>query len=247
MGTARAGAEVRILALRAILPDGFPRAENAYATVNQALQQVLMGLRGAKNLNVAGLNRGEATKPTVFAERISPDYALRSIKTLDETKRIENVNRDKAPNEAVTGADLGDLVLRLDRNPGVAVLLNLELNELALRINELVVLIITHLDEGVVTGGYTLSLVNPAWFKDSPLMKGGRFMSEQKKDLEELDRSTDTAEGSAGANVKSGGFTAGSLGAIPVTEEQAEGHPSIPSGRFEGPSIYGSTAAKGEK
>lgn len=161
-----ASAEIRVLPIHGVAPRGFVRRNTDYATVAGAAQEVLRGLRQP---SVAQARAEHTADPLVFAQRVPSERVIHGLKSLDETRPIRS-GPGKLPNaDLVTGADIGEMALRLATGPGTAVRLELRLHALDLTRDEIVVLNIVHVAMGIVTGGYTLALVNPTWFAKSPL------------------------------------------------------------------------------
>lgn len=180
LGFPNVPAEIRVLALRAVAPDGFRRYQTAYDTLNQATYEVLLGLKGMQ----------KGRKPTVFAERIAPDRVIRDVRALDEVRILKD--REAAPRsrqeDRANFTDMGDLVLKLATGPGTAVRLEFDFYQLDLAANEIIVLNISHVCMGMVTGGYTLTLVTPEWLRDSLIntRKGDFMQGREKQSIEQF-------------------------------------------------------------
>lgn len=188
MSVATGQSEIRVLALRGVAPKGFKRLKTAYQTVTMATQEVLRGLRQSPAAAMKAMEN--RVVPTVFAERIDPERLLDGIRVLDD-KRIlacSGMPDRRCMEYGVNGADLGDLALRLPEGPGAAVRLELNLRAMDLAMNEIVILNIAHVAMGFVTGGYTIAVVNAAWFEGSPITAKGGGLVRGKEDnrLEQL-------------------------------------------------------------
>lgn len=183
LGSQEFPAELRVLALRGVAPDGFERLENAHMTLANAAHEVLRGLR-----RVPEQPKGEEPPPPrVYAERLEMGQVLAGLEILEERRKGEPA---AGRNDArVEGEELGELALQLPYGPGAHALIQLELRELDLAPDEIVVVNIAHIAAGSVTGGYTLVLANPLWWKDSAFAGKGGVMertNENEKSLESL-------------------------------------------------------------
>ena len=186
MGLPEAPAEIRVLALRAIAPGGFERRSTDFATITRAAHEVLRGLRLAPT--TARTDIESAERPVFYAERIASERVIRGLRALDETRAIRNADATFRVSELASGANFGELALRLADAHGTALRLELNLHAVDLAPNEIVVLNIVRVTRGTVTGGYTVALVNPTWFKKSPITaKGGKLMKETKDKGNELE------------------------------------------------------------
>lgn len=180
LGLTNAPAEIRVLALHGVAPNGFRQYQTAYDTLNQATYEVLLGIKGISN----------GMEPNVFAERIAPTQVIRDVRSLDEARLIgkRESTRQIRQEDLANFLEVGDLVLQLATGPGTAVHLELDLHQVDLASNEIIVLNVSHVCMGTVTGGYTLTLVAPEWLRDSLLnIRRGDFMQKrERQNLEQL-------------------------------------------------------------
>jgi hypothetical protein len=135
--------------------------------------------------------------PQMMVKQIPLDGVIDGV-TLLEERRAQKAP-DLRPMLADNGqgdAAFGEVLLKLESEPGIQRQFSVAFRALDLRRDEIVVLTLTWLSGGMLEGGYTVVLANPDWFKnagrnDNPDMRrnfqnadtGGNMEREQKSDM----------------------------------------------------------------
>ncbi len=157
-------AELRVLSLRVKAKNGFKRMDNNFMTLMNTANTVLTQ---QKLMEEGDLNKEGFFKLGLDFKKINARDIVKSIRLTDEVRKIKGrgdvSQKNKSRKDSLA---FGDLVMTLDNQPGVAGRMEMDLVAVDIKENELIVLEIGHVVNGIQTDGYTLVIANQKWMNE---------------------------------------------------------------------------------
>ncbi len=163
-GKKGAKAELRVVPLRVKAINGFQRMDNNFMTLINTANTVLTQ---QKLMMTGDFNTKELFKLGLDIERFNAREIVKSVRMTKDRRDIKG--RDALELKHEYGKDslgFGDLLMVLDDQPGVAARMELDLANVDLGMDEMIVLEIGHVVNGIQSDGYTLVIANQKWMNE---------------------------------------------------------------------------------